>query len=414
MKFDQVLIRFGELMLKGKNRNVFMRRTVNLIRQNVKDINVKVLRTHDRVYLDINDVNEEEITKRLKRVSGISSFSFVKKAENDIESIKEVALELINNRLKDGASFKIETKRANKRFPMPSPMITQEVAKDVLPKITKPFEIDVRNPDYILKIEIRDDMSYLYLDSIKGLGGFPVGVQGKGLSLLSGGIDSPVATFLAMKQGLLAEGIHFDSSPLTPIESAQKVVDLSKKLALYTPNHKFVLYVVPFFEIHEAILREIDDAYLITIMRRIMYRIAEKLAEKINTLALITGESLGQVASQTIESMHTIENVINMPVLRPVLTYDKQEIVDLAKELDMYDISIRPFEDCCAIYLPKSPATRPTIKRSLIYENKLDIDKLVDEAVNNTMKWVIDANSDIELANHGFTTQEAWSNLHED
>lgn len=414
MKYDQVLIRFGDLMLKGKNRNIFIRRTVKLIEQNIKDLNLEMRKTHDRVYLKLNGCDPDLVTNRLKRVSGLNSFSFVKIAENNIESIIDVSLKMLNEGLKDGSSFKVETKRANKRFPLTSPEVTLEVANNVIPQINKSFSVDVRNPNQILQIEIRDFQTYIYLDSIKGIGGFPVGVAGKGLSLLSGGIDSPVATFLAMKQGVLAEGIHFDSSPLTPIESAQKVIDLAKKLALYTPNHEFVVYMVPFHIIHLEILNKIPDPYLITVMRRIMFRIAEKLANKIRTLALITGESVGQVASQTIESLNTIEEVTKIPILRPVLTYDKQEIVDLALELDLYNISIRPFEDCCSIYLPKNPATKPTVKKSLEYEENMEIDELIEWAVENTDKWIIRANSTLDIALHGFTTKEAWSAINDD
>lgn len=414
MKYDQVLIRFGELMLKGKNRNAFIRRTIKLIEQNIKDLNLDMRRTHDRVYLKLNGCDPDLVASRLKRVSGLNSFSFVKTAENNIESIIAASLMMLNEGLKENASFKIETKRANKRFPLSSPQVTKQVADRVIPQIKKSFTIDVRNPDQILKIEIRDLETYIYLDSIKGIGGFPVGIAGKGLSLLSGGIDSPVATFLAMKQGVLAEGIHFDSSPLTPIESAQKVVDLAKKLALYTPNHEFVVYMVPFHKIHLEILKKVPDPYLITVMRRIMFRIAEKLANKIGTLALITGESVGQVASQTIESLNTIEEVTKIPILRPVLTYDKQEIVDLAIELDFYNISIRPFEDCCSIYLPKNPTTKPRVKKALDYEKNIELTSLIDWAVENTDKWVIKADSSLDLALHGFTTKEAWSAINDD
>lgn len=414
MKYDQVLIRFGDLMLKGKNRKVFINKTIKLIDQNIKDLNVQMKKTHDRVYLKLNDTNLTLVTNRLKRVSGLNSFSFVMVAENDIESIISVAIKVLNQDLKEGNSFKVETKRANKRFPLNSLQISQEVAKNAIPKINKRFSVDVKNPNQILHIEIRDEKTYIYMNSISGLGGFPVGVAGKGLSLLSGGLDSPIATFLAMKQGILAEGIHFDSSPLTPIESAQKVVDLAKKLALYTPNHEFVIYMVPFHSIHLEILKDVPDPYLITVMRRIMFRIAEKLANKIGTLALITGESVGQVASQTLESFNVIEDVTKIPILRPVLTYDKQEIINKAIELDLYKISIRPFEDCCAIYLPQNPTTKPKIEKALEYENKLDIDNLVNFAVENIDKWIIKANSDLDITNYGFTTQEAFKAIKDD
>lgn len=414
MKYDQVLIRFGDLMLKGKNRDIFIRQTVKLIERNIKDLNVQMRKTHDRVYLKLNDTDQELVAKRLKRVSGLNSFSFVKAVNNDLEDIASVATIMLNLSLKDGDTFKIESKRANKRFPLTSLEVSKTVAGKVIPKLIKKVSVDVKNPNKTLHIEIRDVETYLYLDVVKGLGGYPIGVGGKGLSLLSGGIDSPVATFLAMKQGVLAEGLHFDSSPLTPIESAQKVIDLAKKLALFTPKHEFALYIVPFHNIHLEIIKHIPDAYLITVMRRIMFRIAERKAEQIGTLALITGESIGQVASQTLESFHTIENVTKIPILRPLLTYDKQDIVNLAHELDFYNISIRPFEDCCAIYLPQNPTTKPKIDKAIEYESKLDLENLINWAVENTFKMIIKANSDLDITSYGFTTKEAWEEIKND
>lgn len=414
MKYDQVLIRFGDLMLKGKNRDIFIRQTIKLIERNIKDLNVQMRKTHDRVYLKLNDTDQELVAKRLKRVSGLNSFSFVKAVNNDLEDIVSVATIMLNLSLKDGDTFKIESKRANKRFPLTSLEVSKNVAGKVIPKLVKKVSVDVKNPNKTLHIEIRDAETYLYLDVVKGLGGYPIGVGGKGLSLLSGGIDSPVATFLAMKQGVLAEGLHFDSSPLTPIESAQKVIDLAKKLALFTPKHEFALYIVPFHNIHLEIIKHIPDAYLITVMRRIMFRIAERKAEQIGTLALITGESIGQVASQTLESFHTIENVTKIPVLRPLLTYDKQDIVNLAHELDFYNISIRPFEDCCAIYLPQNPTTKPKIDKAIEYESKLDLENLINWAVENTFKMIIKANSDLDITSYGFTTKEAWEEIKND
>lgn len=401
-------------MLKGKNRDIFIRQTVKLIERNIKDLNVQMRKTHDRVYLKLNDTDQELVAKRLKRVSGLNSFSFVKAVNNDLEDIASVATIMLNLSLKDGDTFKIESKRANKRFPLTSLEVSKTVAGKVIPKLIKKVSVDVKNPNKTLHIEIRDVETYLYLDVVKGLGGYPIGVGGKGLSLLSGGIDSPVATFLAMKQGVLAEGLHFDSSPLTPIESAQKVIDLAKKLALFTPKHEFALYIVPFHNIHLEIIKHIPDAYLITVMRRIMFRIAERKAEQIGTLALITGESIGQVASQTLESFHTIENVTKIPILRPLLTYDKQDIVNLAHELDFYNISIRPFEDCCAIYLPQNPTTKPKIDKAIEYESKLDLENLINWAVENTFKMIIKANSDLDITSYGFTTKEAWEEIKND
>ena len=230
------------------------------------------------------------------------------------------------------------------------------------------------------------------------MGGFPVGVAGKGLLMLSGGIDSPVAGYLAMKQGVEIECVHFESTPLTSIESAQKVIDLVKKMAKYAPHNRIKIHFVPFKELHMALLEYVPESYNITIMRRMMYRITSKLCDKFGALCIVNGESVGQVASQTLGSMHTINSVTNVPVLRPVCTYDKNEIIKISRKIDTYDISIKPFEDCCTVYVPKSPATAPTIEHSVNYEKAFDYATLVDEAVENVKTVSIDVDSDLDLS----------------
>ncbi|MDY0316843.1 MAG: tRNA uracil 4-sulfurtransferase ThiI, partial [Acholeplasmatales bacterium] len=306
MNYDQVLIRFGDLMLKGKNRNTFINQVVRLIRQNIKDLNVEMIKTHDRVYLTINDTSKDLIIERLMRVSGIGSFSFVKTCSYELNDIVETAVTLLNKELDEETTFKVETKRADKTFPYTSQDFSKVISKEILPKLNHKVVVDLHHPKATLKIEIRENQVYLYLKSYKGLGGFPVGVAGNGVLMLSGGIDSPVAGFLAMKQGVQLEGIHFESTPLTSIESAQKVIDIAKKLALYSPKHEFNVLMVPFTKLHQAILLHVPESYIITVMRRMMFRIAEKLALKRDALAIVTGESIGQVASQTLNSMKTI------------------------------------------------------------------------------------------------------------
>ncbi len=415
MIYDQVLIRFGDLMLKGKNRHTFINKTINLIRQNIKDTDVEMIRTHDRVYLKLNNTSEEEIKERLMRVSGIGSFSFVKTSEKEIEKIAEASILVLNDQIKQDTTFKIETKRADKRYYLTSQEITQTVAPLILPHINQNITVNVRNPEKILFIEVREEKAYIFLDSIKALGGFPVGVAGKGMLMLSGGIDSPVAALLAMKQGILIEGIHFESTPLTSIESVQKVIDIGKQLAYYTPKHQFYIHMVPFIDIHQQILSTIPDSYVITVMRRMMFKISERLAEIKNGLAIITGESVGQVASQTLQSMKTIETVTNIPILRPLVTYDKQDIINISKEINTFDISIRPFEDCCTIYVPKSPSTAPTARRAESYErHMINIEELIEEAVLQTKTFIVTPNTDLELASHGFTVKEVWDVIKDD
>lgn len=412
MKYDQVLIRFGDLMLKGKNRRTFISLTTNLIKQNIKDLDIPMIKTHDRVYLKLGDISPELIKERLLRVSGLNSFSFVKVTDHDISNIINTSIMLINEEIKEETTFKIETKRAYKQFPLTSIELTQEVAPSILKGIEQKLKIDVRNPQETLHIEIREEATYIYLKKIKGIGGFPVGVGGKASLLLSGGIDSPVSAYLAMKQGLYLEGIHFESTPMTSIESVQKVIDIAKKLALYTPKHEFVVLMVPFTKIHKEILTHIPDPYTITIMRRAMFRIAEKLSNERGALAIVTGESIGQVASQTLESINAIEDVVKIPILRPLLTYDKQEIIDISVKIDTFGISIRPFEDCCSVYVPLAPTTKPSIKKCVQYENYIEnLDALIEEAVIETKIWVIEPTSDINLSLLGFEMTEVWESI---
>lgn len=415
MNYDQVLIRFGDLMLKGKNRQTFINQAIRLIRQNIKDLDVEMIKTHDRVYLDIKDTKQEVIIARLMRVSGIGSFSFVKVCSQDFNDIVETAVTLLNKELDPETTFKVETKRADKSFPFTSQDFSKVISKEILPKLDAKITVDLHNPKDTLKIEIREGSVYLFLKSYKGLGGFPVGVAGNGVLMLSGGIDSPVAGYLAMKQGVQLEGIHFESTPLTSIESAQKVIDIAKKLALYSPKHEFNVLMVPFTKLHQAILLHVPESYIITVMRRMMFRIAEKLADKRNALAIITGESIGQVASQTLNSMKTIESVTNIPIIRPLAVYDKQDIIKISQTIDTFNISIRPFEDCCTVYVPKSPSTMPSIKKSVLYENYIpNYQELIDEIVENTHSWRIKADSDINLSMLGFTVPEAWEVINND
>jgi thiamine biosynthesis protein ThiI len=314
-----------------------------------------------------------------------------------MKEIKEVAVNLINEQIKGDVKFKVESKRSDKTFPLTSLEISKEISSYVL-KQCQNLHVDVHNPEETLYIELRNKDTYLYLKDIKGMGGFPVGVAGKGLLMLSGGIDSPVAGYLAMKQGVEIECVHFESTPLTSIESAQKVIDLVKKMAKYAPKNRIKVHFVPFKELHMALLDNVPESYNITIMRRMMYRITSKLCDKFNALCIVNGESVGQVASQTLGSMNTINSVTNVPVIRPVVTYDKNEIIKISRMIDTYDISIKPFEDCCTVYVPKSPATAPTIEKSVLFEKSFDYESLVDLAVENVKTVTIDVNSDLDLS----------------
>ena len=293
---------------------------------------------------------------------------------------------------------------------MTSLEISKAVSSHVL-KNCKNLTVDVHNPDETLNIELRHKDTYLYLTNIPGMGGFPVGVAGKGLLMLSGGIDSPVAGYLAMKQGVEIECVHFESTPLTSIESAQKVVDLVKKMAKYAPKNTIKLHMIPFKEMHMALLDNVPESYNITIMRRMMYRIATKLAEKKKCLCLVNGESVGQVASQTLGSMNTINSVTNMPVIRPLCTYDKADIIRISRHIDCFELSIKPFEDCCTVYVPKAPATSPKKDKAELFEKAFDYETLVNEAVENVNTISIDMDSDLDLSMLGLEVREVIREL---
>ena len=393
MKYDYILVRYGEIALKGKNRHRFEDKLAQNIRNVLKSFEgTKVIKTYGRIFVDLNGNDSDQVMERMKNVFGIVSISPVKKAELDMEEIKETALAMMKELDPFPNTYKIETKRPNKYFPLSSPEVTQEVGAHILSNI-EGLKVDVHNPDIKLNIEIRHEGVFLFLRMIKGIGGMPAGTSGKGMVLLSGGIDSPVAAYSAMKRGLAVEGIHFHTHPLTTEQSLQKVLDLGKIVAKFSGT--FRLHFVPFYEIQMDIKKNAQESYNITIMRRMFYRIAEKLAEQRGALALITGESLGQVASQTLESMYTINHVIKTPVIRPLVTMDKLEIIDIAQKIGTFETSILPHEDCCSLFVPKSPVTRPTTRRAEFAEQNMNFD-LIDIAIEKTRSVTLTPNSNIK------------------
>ncbi len=412
MLYNQILVRFGDLTLKGRNQKEFLKRLYALMATKMEGLPVTIENTHDRIFIHLNEVPVEEVVDRLQYVSGISSYSLVAKCSNDLMTIKKTALELMKELVSEDTTFKIETKRANKNYPMQSLEVTKQVAGYVLANHSC-LHVDVHHPQVTLHLELKNEYCYLYNEEKKAMGGYPVGVAGKGLLMLSGGIDSPVAGYLAMKQGVEIECIHYESTPLTSIESAQKVIDLVKKLAKYAPHNKINLHMVPFKELHMALLEHVPESYNITIMRRMMYRIATLLAIKKNCLCIINGESVGQVASQTLMSMNTINSVTNFPILRPLCTYDKLDIIAISKKIDCFDISIKPFEDCCTVYLPKAPATAPKKDKAELYERSFDYEKMVQEAVDNTNSITIEQDSSLDLSLLGLEVREVIRELKE-
>lgn len=380
---ETILIRYGEIGLKGKNRSFFESALIRNIRNALSGTEgLKVFREHGRVYLQHQD-SAPLVIEKLARVFGIVSFSPVVTGKLDLESIREKALEeAIRAGCKDGTTFKIETRRANKRFPVTSPEVSKKVGAYVLDNIPG-LAVDVHDPHITVNIEIREHEAFVYSTSIQGPGGLPVGVTGRGALLLSGGIDSPVSGWLAMKRGIRLVGVHFYSFPFTSERSKEKVLNLSKVLASY--GGTFPVYVVPFTDIQKQIRKNCPEALYVTIMRRMMFRITELICDKERCSSIFTGENLGQVASQTIESMSVIGKVVSRPILRPVITMDKIEIVSLAKKIGTYEISIAPYEDCCTIFLPKNPATKPKLRDAEQAEETLEgFEELLHQAVENS------------------------------
>lgn len=382
-----ILIKYGELTTKKANRALFIKYLYEDIKRKLTNYNVKIIKNRVRMYIETDD-NIEEIIKILKNIFGIHSIVIAYKVDTNTEKIKETALAIAKDI--DFKTFKVETKRSDKNFPIPSMEFNNIIGSLILKNKTN-IKVDVHNPEYILKIEIRHDFTYIYTKEIKAIGGYPAGVLGKGLLMLSGGIDSPVSGYLAMKRGIKIECIYFESPPHTSVQAKNKVKKLVEKLTTYQTEIK--LHIVNFTKIQEEIYKNIDSSYMITIMRRMMYRICEKVINKNDLYVLINGESVGQVASQTLTSMQVINNVTNLPVIRPVACLDKLEIIEIAKKIDTYETSILPYEDCCTIFLPKHPVINPNLSKAVLYENSFDYNKLINEAVENIETIKINSNT---------------------
>ena len=378
-----VLIKYGELTTKKGNRKFFINTLYQNIKKKLANFDVKISRDISRMYIEFSDSDLELVLEKLNQVFGVHSYQIAYKIETDIEKIKDLAVEIMNEKK---GTFKVETRRANKNFPIQSIEFSRQVGGLVL-KNNSHLTVDVHNPDTTLTIEILERFTYLYTDIYYGLGGYPVGVQSKGMLMLSGGIDSPVAGWMALKRGVKIDAVYFEAIPHTSLEARYKVIELSRKLCKYCDSIK--LHIVPFTNIQEAIYKECNPEYCITIMRRMMYRIMEKLAKKNKGLVIINGESIGQVASQTLTSMSVINSVTNMPVIRPVACLDKLEIIDIAKKIDTYDISILPYEDCCTVFVPKHPVINPSLQECSLNEKKFDFEKMIDETVNQVETVVI-------------------------
>ena len=390
MEANYILVRFGELTTKGKNRKLFTNRLLKNTKEILAEFNhLTYDLQHDRMYVVLNGTDHEAVCTKLKTVFGIYSFSVAYKMEKNLELAKQAVLQIIENN--DGNTFKINTKRSDKNFPGSSQEINREIAGYVFNHTTKEIKVDVHAPAILVTVEIRYDAIYVMDNIIKGAGGYPVGVGGKALLMMSGGIDSPVAGYLTLKRGVDIECIHFAAPPYTNELAREKVFDLVDKLRHYT-HGSIRVHVINFTKLQLAVYDNCDESYAMTVMRRMMYRISEKIANKNNCLALVNGESIGQVASQTLNSMQVINEVVKIPVLRPVLCLDKLEIIDIADRIDTYEISIRPHEDCCTIFTPKAPATKPKLYKAEIFESGFDFETLIDECVETAEIITVDHN----------------------
>lgn len=390
MQFDHLLVRYGELTLKGTNRKMF----VNQLKDNVKRALIPLRGYHvkgkrDRMYIELSpeaDINE--IIQRVSKVYGIKSISPVIKIDKNEEKINQSAIQLSQDFVK-GSTFKVDVKRVDKSFRLDTYELQRQVGGAIL-KENNNITVNVKNPDYEIKIEVRMDAIYIYEKVIAGAGGLPVGTGGKTLLMLSGGIDSPVAGIEVMKRGVTVEAIHFHSPPFTSEKAKDKVIELTRILAERVGPIK--LHLVPFTEIQKQINKVVHPRYTMTSTRRMMMRISDKVVHQINANAIVNGENLGQVASQTLKSMYAINHVTATPVLRPLLTLDKEDIIKKAKELGTFETSIQPYEDCCTIFTPKNPVTEPDFDKVIKYESVFNFDEMIENAVENIETLTIDQN----------------------
>ncbi len=365
-----IVIKYGELTTKKGNRNTFINALKNNIKRVLVNNDYNIIANRDHIYIETKEI--DDVLKKLKKVCGIQGILVAYKVNTNTDTIKEEVLNILKNMT--FKTFKVETKRALKSFPINSMEFSRIIGGHILKNISN-INVDVHKPDVLVKIEIRED-TYIYFNEIKGIGGYPAGIQGKGLLMLSGGIDSPVAGYMALKRGIDIDCLYFESPPHTSLQAKEKVVKLASILNEYSGNVR--LLVVPFTKLQEEIYKNVLSEYNITILRRMMYRIASRLGYKV----LINGESVGQVASQTIDSMYVINSVTNLPIIRPVSCLDKLEIIDIAKKIGTYETSILPYEDCCTIFVPKHPVINPKIEKCLLYEN-FSYEDLIEECINN-------------------------------
>lgn len=371
-----LMIKYAELTTKKDNRNFFINTLEKNIKSSLSDLNIEIIKDYYRMFIINNDY--EETIKRLKNICGIYEIvPCIKDTDTSLENICWLAKSLI----KEDTTFKVVTNRSDKSYPIPSMELSRKVGAYLLKNVNN-LSVDVHNPEVFINIELRKEGVYIYTEGFKGMGGYPTGTLGKALLMLSGGIDSIVAGYLTMKRGVKLDFIYFESLPHTSLEAREKVINLAKILKKFGNTGK--LYVIPFTEIQESIYKELDPTYMITIMRRMMYRIAERVAKYTNSNAIINGESIGQVASQTLTSIKVVNDVTNYPIIRPLASFDKLEIIEIAKKIGSYDISILPYEDCCTIFVPPHPVINPNLDYARELESKLNMN-MINNALHNIL-----------------------------
>ena len=386
----RILIRYGELSTKGRNKKMFTQKLASNIKKALVDFpQVKVIPDYDFMYLDLHEAPEEAVIEKVKPIFGIQSISPVYIVEKDMEVAKKVVLDLLSQEDLEGKTFKIMTRRSDHTFEMDTNQINLFLGDAVLEAFPD-IKVQLKQPDITVRIDVRREHLMVSLKTIQGAGGLPVGTSGRVMLMLSGGIDSPVAGYLAMKRGMEIQCVHFASPPYTSPQALEKTKLLAAKIARFGGSIQFL--TVPFSRIQEEIKKSVPEAYLMTIMRRLMLRITDQLRENARALAIANGESVGQVASQTLDSMVAINDVTNTPIIRPVATMDKLDIIKVAEEIDTFELSIQPFEDCCTVFAPPSPKTKPKLEKARQYEQRLDVEGLIKEAVEGTVIEEITAN----------------------
>ncbi|EIR3852415.1 tRNA 4-thiouridine(8) synthase ThiI [Enterococcus faecalis] len=373
------MVRYGELSTKGKNRKTFIMQLAQNVKRALADFPaLKIHADRDRMHILLNGEDSEEVIPKLSKVFGIQNFSPSIRIEKEMPAIRAMVQEVVREVYTSGKTFKITAKRSDHSFELDSNGLNQELGGAVIEAIPE-IQVQMKKPDINLRIEIRKDAAYLSYETIRGAGGLPVGTSGRGMLMLSGGIDSPVAGYLAMKRGVEVEAVHFASPPYTSEQALQKAKDLAEKLVPYVGTIQFI--EVPFTEIQEEIKRVVPQGYLMTITRRLMLRLTDAIREMRKGLVIINGESLGQVASQTLQSMVAINEVTSTPIIRPVVSMDKTEIIEIAEKIDTFELAIQPFEDCCTIFAPPQPKTRPRLDKAQDYEARLDLEGLMARAL---------------------------------